>query len=166
MVWQADTRSMRYAAAFLVLVSLVAIGLAGCGDDDSDELVITDAYVTASSAGLAALYFTVDNGGDADTLIKVTTDVPARATFHHNVVEGANARMEELPSVDIPAHGTFHFEPADHHVMLDSLEEPLEEGDKVTVTAHFEHAGEHTFEAEVRGVGSESHDEHDEHGSH
>lgn len=171
MVRQADTHSMRYTKALLLVVGLLALGLASCGDDSSEGPVISDAYVTTSSGAVAALYFTVENDGSADTLIEVSTDVPARASFHRNIVDGSTARMEAVDSVDIPADGKFAFVPADYHVMLDGLEDPLEDGSKVSVTAHFLHAGEVTFEAEVRTAGADGsdhddHEDHDEHDSH
>jgi copper(I)-binding protein len=57
--------------------------------------------------------------------------------------------MRPVESIPVPAKGSATLEPGGYHVMLMNVE-PLEAGQKVTLTLTFEHAGTVQVEAEVR----------------
>src|SRR5690606_22631239 len=84
---------MKQVLAMAAIIGLLAASAVACSGE-SEGIAISDAYITASSNDVAALYFTVKNRGEADTLESVSTGVAGVASFHQNVVTGASASMQ------------------------------------------------------------------------
>jgi copper(I)-binding protein len=144
--------------AALVALGVVISGFAivvACGSSDDagsaaaptpvatlGKLQILDPWVRMTTNDVSALYLTVKNGGAADTLVKVTSDVSDKAQMHENVVDGASSSMKELPNgIAVPANGDLSLDPGGYHVMLMDLKAPLKVGDTVQVELTFAQAG-------------------------
>jgi hypothetical protein len=65
-------------------------------------------------------------------------------------MEGALHRMEHVPYLEIPTGKTIIFQPLSYHVMLMSLNTPLEIGQTVNLMLEFENAGWISVTAEVQ----------------
>jgi periplasmic copper chaperone A len=142
-------------AALLILALLT---VTACGDGDGKEpeaakvgdLEITDAFARAG-VDPSAFYFTVTNTGDEDdALTAVSAEVTGKATLHETVSDGGSMTMQGVDRIEVPANGEAVLEPGGYHVMLVELEQPLEEGETITVVLTFEKAGPIEIEVSVR----------------
>jgi len=137
---------MKRPALFLAL----AAGVLVTGCLGSEGIDVTEARVGAPTGPNAALYFTASNDGDEpDVLIGVSTDVAGTVELHETTHgDDGTMGMRPVTSLDLPAGETLTLEPGGLHVMLIDVE-PLEEGDRITVTLHWQSAGEMGVETEV-----------------
>lgn len=130
------------SAAFALLLafggSMLSSGTASAGDLTVDNVWARPSGV---SGGNGAGYFTVENKGAADTLLKVEADVSKTVELHSMSMEGMVMKMRKLDSAPVPANGKLVFAPGGNHLMLIGLKAPLKEGDTFPVTLVFEHAG-------------------------
>jgi copper(I)-binding protein len=138
---------MRRAVA--VLCALAVVGLVtGC--QGPGGIAVTHARVGVPAGPNAALYFTAANeGGETDVLIGASSDVAGGVEIHETTqAEDGTMRMRPVTGLDLPAGETLTLEPGGLHVMLIDVE-PLEEGEDIAVTLHWESAGDMEVEAEV-----------------
>jgi copper(I)-binding protein len=155
------------APATLIAAMLAATPLAA-HEYESGALSVAHPWsrATAPTAKTGALYFIVENKGDADDrLIAVTVDpsVAAATEMHGTTMDGDVMRMRPEPDgLPIPAHGTLILAPGGYHVMLLGLASPLAEGARIPATLVFEGAGPVAVEIAVEAAGavSEGHDVH------
>jgi periplasmic copper chaperone A len=119
------------------LMPLAALAL------DPNSLTITQPWSRATPPGatVAVVYFDIINGGDADTLLRVESDVAARAEMHSSQMENGMMRMRPLTAVHIPANNRVKFESGGLHVMLVDLKQPLKEGQRFPIKLVFRVAG-------------------------
>ncbi|MFJ5729249.1 copper chaperone PCu(A)C [Streptomyces paradoxus] len=126
------------------LVIAGALALAGCGGSDSGggdsdsgkpELSVGSAYMPQPvSDDMAAGFLTVTNqGGAADDLTSVTSDVAGQVTVHETV-DGA---MQEVKSLKIPAGGRLELRSGGDHLMFEQLKRKPKAGQTVSVELHF-----------------------------
>lgn len=133
-----------------VILCALAAGVLVTGCQGSEGLGVTEARVGAPTGPNAALYFTASNDGrDPDVLIGVSTDVAGGVEIHETTHdEDGTMGMRPVTSLDLPAGETLTLEPGGLHVMLIDVE-PLEEGERISVTLHWQSAGDTEVEAEV-----------------
>lgn len=151
------------AGAVISLLAAGALGLTGCSSDgdqarsaapsteapagtahaDLGDLHISGGYIPQpASPDVAAAYFTVTNAGSsADTLASVTTDVTSDVMAMGESDHDGAGSMTDLPKVVVPAHGSFRFTPRHAHLMLQKPTRPLKDGQTVSMTITFTHAG-------------------------
>ncbi|GAB2575521.1 hypothetical protein GCM10027168_05580 [Streptomyces capparidis] len=149
---------MRRAAPAVCLASsalaltLSAAALTGCssasGSEGSPRLDVVHAYIPQpASPRVAAGYLTVRNdGGAADRLVRVTSDVTGDVTMHRT----SGQSMREVNGFDVPADGRLTLDRAGSHLMLEGLREPLAVGEKVRLELRFAKSGTVEVEAPVR----------------
>lgn len=115
-------------------------------------IVIEDAFARGGPRSGAA-FFTIRNDGEQDDrLLFVETDVAGRAELHtHSEDENGVVRMRPVGdgAITVPAGGTHALQRGGDHVMLMDLDAPLEQGARISVTLHFETAGEVSVEIPV-----------------
>jgi copper(I)-binding protein len=136
----------------LLALVLLLLGLAACQPGVAGEqIVVTDAWARPAAAGdTTGLFFIIDNqGGEADALLGVTSDVARVAELHKTEMQDGVMKMIPQPSVAVPAGERVTFQPGGLHVMLIDLKHALNEGDEITATLRFERAGEVTITAKV-----------------
>jgi copper(I)-binding protein len=106
------------------------------------DLTITGGYIPQpASTDVAAAYLTVANRGTvADTITKVTTSVTLDVRAMTEATSGGIGTMTEF-SVTVPAHGSISLAPGHAHLMLQKPTRLLRDGDKVSMTITFSHAG-------------------------
>ena len=138
---------MRRGAAVVLLAGL-AVLVASC--QAQDEIAVTDARVGAPAGPNAALYFTATNGGaEADVLLGASTDVAGTVEIHETTHDADGTMgMRPVPELALPVGESLNLEPGGLHVMLIDVDR-LEVGDRVSVTLHWESAGDLEIEAEV-----------------
>ena len=122
---------------------------------ENDGIVAHDAWVRASIGNVTttAAYLTLENrGGRNDRLLSVSTPVAASAQIHDSGEKGGMMQMRPVEILPL-AHGkSVELKPGGLHIMVMGVTLPLKPGDRVPLMLHFEHAGEVTVQAEVRGL--------------
>ncbi|MBL4806953.1 MAG: copper chaperone PCu(A)C [Rhodobacteraceae bacterium] len=128
------------AAAALSLITLPVFA----------EIMIEDAYARSASpiAKSGAAFMHIMNTGDTDDqLIDVFTDAARVTQLHTHIMDGAIANMVHVEEgFTIPAGGAAILERGGKHVMMMGLNGPFVDGEAITVTLVFEHAGEITLD--------------------
>ena len=91
----------------------------------------------------AALYLSVDDhSGAGDRLETVEVEGVGIVSLHHTIeADGMLQMMHAHGGLEVPANGTLRLAPAGDHVMLESIEAPLIQGQTRTVRLHFARAG-------------------------
>lgn len=114
-------------------------------------LGVSDAYLFAAPAGgTAGMFFTVDAGPDADTLLAVRSDVATKTDLHETVEADGLREMQPVAGVPVVGGGQVALEPGSYHVMLLETTRALAPGDTVDATAVFSSGRELPVRAVVR----------------
>ncbi len=118
---------------------------------------------TPPGAKVAGGYFTItNNGGEADRLVSVTSDISDKAEVHEMTVKDGVMTMRPVEGgVEIPAGGKVELKPGGYHLMLMGLKQPAKEGESFPATLTFEKAGSVTVEFQVEGIGGGMEMDHD-----
>lgn len=119
-----------------------------------DGVQIENAYArTMGSIGASgAVFLEINNHADVDDrLIDVKSDAAEKAELHTHKDDGNGVmQMVHVPEgFPVPALGNHALQRGGDHVMLMGLTRDLKDGDIVTLTLVFEHAGEVVVEAPV-----------------
>ncbi len=121
------------------------------------SIVIDHPYAIPSIPGsrTGAVYVrTLLNKGDqADRLISAQTGIATKVGIHRMQLDGDVMRMREIPSLDLPARASVsmrHGPSNGHHLMLEGLKAPLQDGERFDLTLKFEKAGERTVKVWVQ----------------
>ncbi|QKW28365.1 copper chaperone PCu(A)C [Streptomyces seoulensis] len=150
----------RRAAAVLTAGALAGTALlTGCGGSASAsgdgsgakaDLSVTSAYMPQPvSDSMAAGFLTIVNeGGAADQLTSVTSDVAGSVTAHETV----GGTMREAGRLTVPAHGRLVFKSGGDHLMFDGLKRKPVRGQTVSVVLHFAASGELRVEMPVKSA--------------
>jgi periplasmic copper chaperone A len=136
-------------AVVLLLVSTACGGSAG--EAGTPDVEVRDATIALPAGRNTAIYFVIENRGDADDrLVGVTTDAGESIELHETRAgDDGLMRMHPLDEVDIPAGEVVVFEPGGRHVMvLDARD--LVEGEAIPVALEFDRSGSVTVDATVR----------------
>ena len=133
---------MRWALGVLALGASTLLA-AGCSSSPTaGPIRVHDAWAcdTAESQTTAAVYFTVENPGDADITITsagVPEAIAGGTMLHRIATKGSGAHaivgMVEMGDVKVPAHGRVTFRPGSNHVMLTGLRAPLRAGEHFAI---------------------------------
>ena len=132
------TRHFTAGAAALVLSATALI---------AGDIMIKDAYVrssTPSSKSGAAFLMLMNHSDSDDRLIAARTDVAKRVELHTHQEDanGVMKMMEIEGGIALPAGGMHALKRGGDHIMLMGLTAPLVQGEEITMTLTFEHAGE------------------------
>jgi copper(I)-binding protein len=92
----------------------------------------------------AAFMVIYNQGGAADRLIGVRSDVAARTELHTHISDenGVMQMVEVEEGFELPTDGEILMQRGSHHVMFMGVTEPLVDGQVIPVTLVFETAGE------------------------
>ncbi len=94
------------------------------------------------AAANSAVYLTIENAGEDDRLVAVSSDVAERVELHTTIMEDGVLKMQEVEEgIAVPADDKAMLETGGHHVMLMGLAEPLRVDDSFVLTLEFENAG-------------------------
>lgn len=117
----------------------------------ADGIEVSDAYARSSNAMAGAAFMDVTNTTDMDDrLLAVASDVAARVELHTHLEQDGVMRMIHVEEgFEVPAGEAIHLMRGGKHVMFMGLNTTFNQGDMVTVTLIFEHAGEVVVEIPV-----------------
>ena len=149
------TRRRRALAGLAAVLAAAGTTAGGCslgGAGAGGRLEVSDAWA-AETDGVAAVYLTIDNGGDGDRLVGAETGVAGEVSVmggatgdpstHHTPAAGE-------PAVDMAVPpGRTDLAPGGRHVMLGDLTRPLRPGDRIPLTLEFEDAGTRSVTVEI-----------------
>ena len=125
---------------------------AACGGSDGG-IEVKDPWGRTSppAAANGAFYMTLDNNGEADTLIAATTDACGTVELHTTVMADGVMRMQMVEGgISIPSNGSVRLEPGGLHVMCIDKQIDFVAGEKLTLTLDYEIAESETVELEIR----------------
>jgi copper(I)-binding protein len=145
---------MRFAAASLFLL-LATQTFAHIHEKGDIQVRHPWSRATPPGAKVAVGYMEIRNrGARADRLLSASTAVAKRVEMHITQREGEVMKMRQVPSFEIPARERYALRPGGSHFMLVDIAQPLEKGERFTMTLRFERAGELEIELEVQERGS------------
>ena len=106
-----------------------------------------------------------NHGSDAVTLTAGETPVADRVSIHETVENDGLMTMRPLPDgLIIPSGGSVELRPQSFHLMLESLNSPLKEGEKVPLTLEFD--GQENLEVQLQVRPRDELSGHDDHSHH
>lgn len=146
----------RFSFLLVAAALLIAVG-AGCsggaeGGGKAGAVAVQEPWAREAKAGAnSAVYFVIQNQGEADTLLSAKCDAAMMVELHKTQTDASgNSSMMHQESVPIPAGEKVSFEPGGLHVMLMKLKKDLKPGETLPVTLQFEKAGTVTVQAAVK----------------
>ncbi|OOY18019.1 hypothetical protein BMI91_03745 [Thioclava sediminum] len=128
---------------YLMSAALIAAALPAFA---AEPIQILDPYVRVSTpmSKSAAAFMEIKNISDLDDrLLSVSSNVAARVELHTHK-QGPNGEMQMLEvkeGFEIPAKGEHVLQRGGDHVMFMGLNQPLHQGDMVTLNLRFEKTG-------------------------
>ncbi len=140
--------------AVLGLLLASGAGCTGSQDQKTEETVLVfDApwiRIPAEGRDMTAAYLSIENkGGEADSLLSVTSPLASRFEMHETLREGDIMRMRPVTSLPVPAQGRMVMAPGGIHIMVFGVKQPLVEGQVFPLILHFEKAGEMNVDAKI-----------------
>ena len=146
---------------FWQIIFLVVPFLIGCSSSNSPEIRVENIWSwpveamlddQGSSHSTGVVYLTIVNeGGAADRLIAIKTEVAEVVEFHETRKQGDIMMMQRLAgAIEIAADGQVEFKPGGLHIMLIGLKRSLNPGSRFELVLEFEKSGEVKVESEVR----------------
>ena len=118
-----------------------------------EAMIINDAWVREVPPGssVSAAYMTIQNKGNDDQLIAISSDFSETAELHTSKVDDSGvATMEMINVLDIPSGKTVELKPGGMHIMLIGIKEPLVGKESVNLKLEFNQAGDIQIEVPVK----------------
>lgn len=144
--------------AAALIVSAGAIQSAFAQTDQIGALSITDPWTRATPprAQSAGGFVTIDNAGDEpDRLIGATSSIAGRVELHEmRMADGTMLMRPVKDGIALPSGDRVTLAPGGLHIMFMELNRGLHEGDTITVTLGFEHAGQIEVPFPVQAIGA------------
>lgn len=136
---------------------LLSLILSICFSAEAGSFKIGDITVhqpwARGGASMMAGYMKLENQGKADRLLSASSEVSEALELHQHVHDNGVMRMRKIDSIALPAKETIELKPQGLHLMFIRLKKPLVEGERFTVTLHFEKAGKVPVEFVVDSKG-------------
>ena len=143
----------RTMAWYLILVYMVVLVIAGCGQDPATAIVVSEPWLKEPIPGraMAAGFFKIENrGDDEEVLLGLECPDAAAVEMHEMFHEADMMKMRKMEQWAIPGHGSLALVPGGGHLMFLGLRRPLKDGDTVRLTLHFKRAGDRTLSVPVK----------------
>lgn len=111
------------------------------------------------ASGTGAIYFTIENSGDADDMLVEVFDLMVESAgdlsdvieLHETSMADGVMKMQKLETgIAVPAGETVLLKPGGLHVMLMQIKRSLEPGDVVSLGLRFQSGTEEMITAEVQ----------------
>jgi copper(I)-binding protein len=135
-------------------LALVLGAFTAGGEALAQGIRVVDAWSRPTPPGIdvGVAYFTINNEGKSDRLLRLSSPVAKHAELHVTSMKGGVMKMQGLGSVEIGNGAQTSFEPNGRHVMLTGLKRPLKEGDVFPLVLTFANAGRIEVRVLVRGA--------------
>jgi hypothetical protein len=140
-------KALRALGLLLMLLALTALPASA-----ASPIAVTEIWAPPALKGAptAAAYFTlVNRGTEPDRLVGLSSPDAARTELHRETIENGIMRMRPLPGLDLPPGQPVSLVPGHAHIMLIGLKQPLQAGDRFTLTLTFAKAPPLTVSGEV-----------------
>ncbi len=109
------------------------------------SIEVLDAWArsTADGQSVAGAFMTIRNTGEAaDRLLSASSDAAGFVEVHEMKMEAGVMNMAEVAGgLEVPAGASLALKPGGYHIMLIDLNQPLAQGQVITITLEFEQAG-------------------------
>lgn len=150
------TRSHRLLFAACALTLSFAVGAAQPAKKDAIVLDQAWARATPPGAPVAGGFVTIRNTAKrADRLLSATSPDAKLVEIHEMSMDNGVMRMRRLDDgLPIAPKGTLELKPGGYHLMFIGPKHPFVQGETITATLRFEHAGTREVRFEVRAMGS------------
>ncbi len=126
------------------------------------KLTIVHPHALATVAGqsMGGVFMTIENAGEGDALVQVSSAIVPRAALHSMAMDQGIMRMREIARIEIPAKSTVELkQQAGAHIMLEGLKAPLVAGQTFPMKLKFEKAGEIAIDVHIEALDAHSHAE-------
>lgn len=158
---------MRHIFLFAAAIALTACG--GHSHDHAGEgIEISNAVINPPLPGqtTGVAFLRLDNHGEDDRLVAVTSSVSGRIELHTHLNEDGVMKMRRIEGIELPHGKAVELKPGSFHIMLFDAEMQL--GDEAVLTLDFEKADDLTIVApiEQRGAKPKGDAEHGSHSGH
>lgn len=141
----------RFTTILMILIIIGGVFTACTSSSAGGKLQVQNAWARPGQAGgTSAVYFVINAGGEADTLLSASCGAAEASELHMSKMDGDKMMMEPQQNVPVPANQTVTFEPGGLHVMLLNLKNDLKAGETLPVTLTFEKAGTIEIKADVK----------------
>jgi copper(I)-binding protein len=110
----------------------------------NNDISVSDAWVQAMppSQTTSAAYMTIANNSPKEVvLVSATSDIAGTTEIHQMSDMNGMMNMAMVANVHIPAQGKVTLKPGGYHIMLIDLKNPVNKGDIVPITLHFQDGG-------------------------
>lgn len=102
----------------------------------------------------AAFVTIVNDGPEADRLIKIETPTAEKVEIHQTTTVNGVSRMNRVEDLRIAPAGRIEFRPGSLHIMLTDLREPLRKGESFPLDIYFEKNGHISLTIPIAGPGA------------
>jgi copper(I)-binding protein len=123
-------------------------------DDLSKDIFVSDAWVQAMppSQTTTAAYMTIKNNSQREVvLVSASSDIAGATEIHQMSETNGMMNMAMVPNIHVPAQGKVTLQPGGFHLMLINLKKPVNKGDVVAISLHFQDGSNIIVNAQVRG---------------
>jgi hypothetical protein len=130
---------MEYLTSLLVITGFGFFALS-TNKVFADDITVEQGYVRATIPGtsISSAYMTIINNTDKNlTLLGASSAVSQRIEIHQHTMTDGMMKMRQVKSISVEAGSQLILEPLGYHLMIFNLEEPLNAGQKSTLTLHF-----------------------------
>ena len=116
------------------------------------------ARATVPGADTGVVYLKIDNHGpQADALTAASNPELAQSIgLHVHINDHGVMRMREVSQIAIPAGSSVTLQPYGYHIMLNGLKHPLQAGQHLSLTLHFDHQGDVPVEVKVEAIDADA----------
>jgi len=128
---------IKYKNIFLLLLSCFFLS---SSFSYAQEVNVSDAYIRETLPGntISSAYMRIsNNNAQAIKLVTITSKVSPRIEIHQHQMLDGMMKMRQLNKLVIPAHENVLLQPYGLHLMIFDLQQPLKDGQKVSLTLHF-----------------------------
>ncbi len=157
----------------LTAVAVSAFALSACNAEHThsgEGIEISNARINPPLPGqtTAVAFMRLDNHGDDDRLLSISTPASGRVELHTHTEDGGVMKMRRVEGIALPHGETIDLKPGSYHVMMFDADAAL--GDETVLTLDFETAEDLTIVAPIIMRGTLAEDKMNkgdmDHGSH
>jgi len=143
---------------FFIILIAAALGSAYAHADDlSKDIFVSDAWVQAMppSQTTTAAYMVISNNSQKEAILESASSDIAGATEIHQMSDmNGMMNMAMVSNIHIPALGKVTLNPEGFHIMLINLKKPVDKGDLVPITLHFQDGSSVIVNAQAKLTGN------------
>lgn len=121
----------------------------------ASPLIVEDLYIRATppnSKNTAAFMVLKNSAKKEIKLLTVDTNIAGRVELHQHIMEAGLMKMRQVKEITIKPGESLSLQPGGYHVMLFNLQQPLKEGQSVTLSLSFDNGQQLILDAPVKKI--------------